>query len=199
MPEDRASTLWTTPRSPVANTRHCAQFQPTSPSGQSTPLLSPVDATRTMASADEHGSMDVSQCHPRQGEDQGRGTPSTLTRTAHQADQAAGSEGRAQGTPDEESVGSRSCSAESTKSGGLRLTLPCGHTFHRECLGQWLLRSRSCPTCRFDLTEASVHKAAHTARAFAALPDTSSGWARFLRTTMENHEGATVEDTAAGH
>merc|ERR1712129_445976 len=27
-------------------------------------------------------------------------------------------------------------------------TMPCGHTFHRECMDVWLQRSRFCPLCR---------------------------------------------------
>jgi hypothetical protein len=26
--------------------------------------------------------------------------------------------------------------------------LPCGHQFHPNCIGEWLSRSRKCPTCR---------------------------------------------------
>ncbi|KAJ1453981.1 hypothetical protein M885DRAFT_522438 [Pelagophyceae sp. CCMP2097] len=29
--------------------------------------------------------------------------------------------------------------------------MPCGHLFHRECLGTWLRRNPVCPVCRFDL------------------------------------------------
>jgi len=28
------------------------------------------------------------------------------------------------------------------------MRLPCGHSFHRECLGQWIETHRSCPDCR---------------------------------------------------
>ena len=27
-------------------------------------------------------------------------------------------------------------------------TLPCGHTFHCECVDDWLRISKACPTCR---------------------------------------------------
>merc|ERR1712224_846386 len=30
---------------------------------------------------------------------------------------------------------------------------PCGHCFHRECLGVWLQTVRTCPVCRKDLDE----------------------------------------------
>lgn len=29
-------------------------------------------------------------------------------------------------------------------------SLPCGHTFHAECLVPWLWKSTSCPNCRFS-------------------------------------------------
>eukprot|EP01061_Rhynchopus_euleeides_P012048 TRINITY_DN2164_c0_g1_i1.p1 TRINITY_DN2164_c0_g1~~TRINITY_DN2164_c0_g1_i1.p1 ORF type:complete len:275 (+),score=57.27 TRINITY_DN2164_c0_g1_i1:276-1100(+) len=30
-------------------------------------------------------------------------------------------------------------------------TMPCSHTFHRDCLGQWLKTSNVCPVCRHEL------------------------------------------------
>eukprot|EP00931_Biecheleriopsis_adriatica_P124320 TRINITY_DN99452_c0_g1_i1.p1 TRINITY_DN99452_c0_g1~~TRINITY_DN99452_c0_g1_i1.p1 ORF type:complete len:313 (+),score=52.53 TRINITY_DN99452_c0_g1_i1:63-1001(+) len=32
---------------------------------------------------------------------------------------------------------------------------PCGHSFHAECLGNWLNVNRKCPLCRKDVTEPS--------------------------------------------
>jgi hypothetical protein len=31
---------------------------------------------------------------------------------------------------------------------------PCGHFFHKECLGDWLKLAKTCPLCRCDLEEA---------------------------------------------
>jgi len=31
---------------------------------------------------------------------------------------------------------------------------PCGHYYHKECLGDWLKLARTCPLCRCDLEEA---------------------------------------------
>lgn len=28
------------------------------------------------------------------------------------------------------------------------VTLPCGHSFHQDCVGRWLRRSSVCPCCR---------------------------------------------------
>jgi len=42
------------------------------------------------------------------------------------------------------------CLAEGGLLSGWRM-LQCGHQFHEECLREWLLRSRRCPNCRFDL------------------------------------------------
>ena len=28
---------------------------------------------------------------------------------------------------------------------------PCGHVFHRRCLGGWMQVARSCPLCRADV------------------------------------------------
>lgn len=39
-------------------------------------------------------------------------------------------------------------------------TLPCGHAFHDGCCGEWFSRSKKCPTCRFELTVASIEAAA---------------------------------------
>jgi hypothetical protein len=30
-------------------------------------------------------------------------------------------------------------------------TLPCGHTFHSACVVEWIRRTCTCPTCRFEL------------------------------------------------
>ena len=32
--------------------------------------------------------------------------------------------------------------------------LPCGHRFHRHCIGQWIAYNHTCPVCRYVLPEA---------------------------------------------
>ncbi|OOQ89702.1 hypothetical protein PEBR_06997 [Penicillium brasilianum] len=44
------------------------------------------------------------------------------------------------------------CTDEFVKNQLLRV-LPCGHLFHQSCVDEWLVRrSRTCPTCRYELT-----------------------------------------------
>jgi len=38
--------------------------------------------------------------------------------------------------------------------GELTTQLPCGHTFHRECVMPWLEKHNTCPTCRMELPAA---------------------------------------------
>ncbi|PSS06135.1 NEP1-interacting protein [Actinidia chinensis var. chinensis] len=41
---------------------------------------------------------------------------------------------------------------EDLKMGDFRRMLPsCGHSFHSECIDEWLTRNGSCPTCRTDV------------------------------------------------
>lgn len=35
--------------------------------------------------------------------------------------------------------------------------MPCGHTFHDECLETWLKTARNCPTCRKPLKKSERH------------------------------------------
>jgi hypothetical protein len=35
--------------------------------------------------------------------------------------------------------------------------LPCGHTYHSDCILQWFERKPSCPTCRYELSAGSTH------------------------------------------
>jgi hypothetical protein len=41
--------------------------------------------------------------------------------------------------------------AEDCQDGDILTTLPCGHIFHSMCVGKWLHRNCTCPTCRFEL------------------------------------------------
>jgi len=41
--------------------------------------------------------------------------------------------------------------------GGAIVRTPCGHFFHRSCLGGWLRLKSTCPLCRCDLNEATEH------------------------------------------
>jgi hypothetical protein len=34
-----------------------------------------------------------------------------------------------------------------------RKLIPCGHTYHKNCIDQWFNRSVVCPTCRHDIRE----------------------------------------------
>lgn len=38
--------------------------------------------------------------------------------------------------------------------------MPCGHTFHDECLGKWLANTRNCPSCRKPLkkNQHAIHR-----------------------------------------
>eukprot|EP00755_Sulcionema_specki_P023157 Sspe_Gene.78213::Locus_48921_Transcript_1_1_Confidence_1.000_Length_633::g.78213::m.78213 len=40
--------------------------------------------------------------------------------------------------------------------------LPCGHEYHRQCIGKWFQRSSRCPICRYDL-QATIPTSAPTA------------------------------------
>jgi len=35
-------------------------------------------------------------------------------------------------------------------------TLPCLHIYHTKCIDKWLLRNRTCPICKFDITQNSL-------------------------------------------
>ena len=37
------------------------------------------------------------------------------------------------------------------KCGDISTTMPCGHSFHRECVTPWLKEHNTCPTCRHEL------------------------------------------------
>ena len=39
---------------------------------------------------------------------------------------------------------------------GSVVLLPCAHFFHRTCIGQWLRRNASCPTCAASLLDAII-------------------------------------------
>jgi E3 ubiquitin-protein ligase AIP2 len=40
---------------------------------------------------------------------------------------------------------------ESMKLGTKALFIPCGHTFHPECIVPWLKEHNTCPICRYEL------------------------------------------------
>lgn len=37
------------------------------------------------------------------------------------------------------------------ESGQVATSMPCSHTFHKDCLTPWLAQNNSCPVCRFEL------------------------------------------------
>ena len=38
----------------------------------------------------------------------------------------------------------------------LHRTLPCNHSFHAACVDVWILRSSTCPICRYQLNERGI-------------------------------------------
>lgn len=54
--------------------------------------------------------------------------------------------------------GSNSCSICLEEFGeGIRskvvVRMPCSHVFHEECVLSWLLKTPSCPLCRYDVSD----------------------------------------------
>jgi hypothetical protein len=43
------------------------------------------------------------------------------------------------------------CLEDFVAGGGELRTMPCSHSFHRQCIFKWLLVQRRCPTCRFEM------------------------------------------------
>eukprot|EP00929_Paragymnodinium_shiwhaense_P015339 TRINITY_DN123417_c0_g1_i1.p1 TRINITY_DN123417_c0_g1~~TRINITY_DN123417_c0_g1_i1.p1 ORF type:complete len:302 (-),score=58.99 TRINITY_DN123417_c0_g1_i1:62-967(-) len=46
------------------------------------------------------------------------------------------------------------CTEEFNAVEGSILCTPCGHYYHKDCIGDWLKLARTCPLCRCDLEEA---------------------------------------------
>lgn len=44
-----------------------------------------------------------------------------------------------------------------SESSGVAITLPCEHSFHDDCIIQWLKTNGTCPVCRFSLVEQPGH------------------------------------------
>lgn len=42
--------------------------------------------------------------------------------------------------------------------GSTLVSLPCGHSYHKECLQEWFCRQCTCPYCRYEMGKASCKK-----------------------------------------